>query len=168
MRAFGDHGHHLLSVYLCLDTSARRQTACNEFVRQVQACLDNGHSPSVRRETIQEDIDIVCIYLKAHAHRCGAGLAIFSCAAELFWRTYWLPVAVPTQVSLGPEFDIKPLLQVVTPQIHGEFRSASTPRRADPFCPERGIPTGHRPLNTLIAETTFVPTLADRLSIVTR
>ena len=61
----------------------------------------------------EEDIEIVRLYLNCNASRCGAGLAIFSCASELFWRAYSLPVPVPTHVAVGPRFDIEPLLQVV-------------------------------------------------------
>ena len=112
-KAYGNRGHNLLSVYLRLDTSARRQAATDQFVQQVRACLDSHDPPPVLREIIQEDIEIVSVYLSSNAERCGAGLAIFSCASELFWRAYSLPLPVPTQVAVGPRFDIEPLLQVV-------------------------------------------------------
>ena len=113
LRAYDDRGHSLLSVYLRLDTSARRRAARERFVQQVGVCLDNGDPPAVLRKIVQEDIDIASLYINCNAYRCGAGLAIFSCAPELFWRAYPLPVPVPTQVAVGPRFDIEPLLRVV-------------------------------------------------------
>ena len=113
LKAYDNRGHNLLSVYLRLDTSARRQAANDQFVQQVRACLDNHDPPPMLREIIQEDIEIVSVYISSNAKRCGAGLAIFSCASELFWRAYSLPLPVPTQVAVGPRFDIDPLLQVV-------------------------------------------------------
>ena len=58
-------------------------------------------------------MEIVGLYLKTNGHRYPPGLAIFSCAAELFWRAYPLPVAVPTQVTVGPKFDLEPLLRIL-------------------------------------------------------
>jgi len=113
LKAYDNRGHNLLSVYLRLDTFARRQAANDQFVQQVRACLDNHDPPPMLREIIQEDVEIVSVYISCNAKRCGAGLAIFSCASELFWRAYSLPLPVPTQVAVGPRFDIEPLLQVV-------------------------------------------------------
>jgi hypothetical protein len=79
----------------------------------MRVCLANPEPPPVPREIIQEDIEIVSLYINSNAYRCGAGLAIFSCASELFWRAYSLPLPVPSQVAVGPQFDIEPLLQVV-------------------------------------------------------
>jgi hypothetical protein len=54
-------------------------------------------------------VEIVKLYLQTNGHRRHASLALFSCAAELFWRAYPLSVPVPTQVSVGPGFDLAPL-----------------------------------------------------------
>ena len=113
LRAYDNRGHNLLSVYLRLDTSARRQAAYERFVQQVRDCLDNRDPPPGLREIIQEDIEIASLYINCNANRCGAGLAIFSCASELFWRAYSLPIPIPSQVAVGPRFDIEPLLQAV-------------------------------------------------------
>ncbi len=113
LRAFNSRGHNLLSVYLPLDTSARRQAAYEKFVQQVRLCLDDREPKPTLRGIVQEDIEIASLYISCNANRCGAGLAIFSCASELFWRAYSLPVPIPTRVAVGPRFDIEPLLQVV-------------------------------------------------------
>jgi hypothetical protein len=109
LRTFDSHGNITLTAYLRLDTPQRRERAYQEFMRQMQACLDECGPRPECREAIQEDMEIVGLYLKTNGHRRHAGLAIFSCAAELFWRAYPLSVPVPTKVSVGPHFDIGPL-----------------------------------------------------------
>jgi hypothetical protein len=71
-----------------------------------------GPQPSCQ-EVLKEDMEIIGLYLRANGHRNHAGLAIFSCAAELFWRAYPLPVPVPTQVTIGPRFNVEPLAEAV-------------------------------------------------------
>jgi hypothetical protein len=57
-------------------------------------------------------MEIVGLYLRTNGHRRHPGLAIFSCAAELFWRAYPLPRPVPNQVAVGPKFNLEPLHQL--------------------------------------------------------
>jgi hypothetical protein len=57
-------------------------------------------------------MEIVKLYLQTNGHRRYAGLAIFSCASELFWRAYPLLVPVPTEITVGPGFNVEPLRQV--------------------------------------------------------
>ncbi len=54
-------------------------------------------------------MEIVGLYLKTNGRRNNKGLAIFSCAAEMFWRAYPLKEAVPTRVTVGSAFDLEPL-----------------------------------------------------------
>lgn len=123
LRAYRSRGHTLLSVYLRLDSAAGRQGAYQQFVRLLRACLNNHELPPMCPEIIQEDIEIVSLYLTSNANHPGAGLAIFSCACELFWRAYSLPILIPSRVAVGPRFDIEPLLQVAAPQVQSEFGS---------------------------------------------
>lgn len=123
LRTYRSRGHDLLSVYLRLDSAAGRQAAYEQFVQQLGVCLYNRELSPMCRETIQEDIEIVSLYLNSNANHWGAGLAIFSCAWDLFWRAYSLPVLVPSRIAVGPRFDIEPLLQVAAPQVQGEFGS---------------------------------------------
>ena len=111
LRSFGGRGHTALSVYLRLDTPAYRDSAYDFFLEQVQARLDECGAREECRQAIQEDLEIVSLYLKTNGHRQHAGLAIFSCAAELFWRAYPLSTPVPGQVTVGPHFNLEPLLQ---------------------------------------------------------
>ncbi len=75
--------------------------------------LDECGSKPECREALKEDMEIVGLYLRTNGHRDYAGVAIFSCAAELFWRVYPLPEPLPNQVSVGAKFDISPLKQVL-------------------------------------------------------
>jgi hypothetical protein len=111
LQSFDGHGHITLSAYLPLDTPEHRETAYDVFVRQVQACLDECGPRPECREAIKEDMEIVGLYIRTNGHRHHPGLAIFSCAAELFWRAYPLSVPLPAQVMVGPRFDLEPLMQ---------------------------------------------------------
>jgi hypothetical protein len=112
LRSFDARGNITLTAYLRLDTPQHRESAYREFMQQIQTRLaECGPRPECR-EAIQEDVEIVGLYLKTNGHRRHAGVAIFSCAAELFWRAYPLPVAIPSHVTVGPRFDVEPLLQV--------------------------------------------------------
>jgi hypothetical protein len=111
LRSFNGHGRSVLSAYLCLDTPKHRESAYDDFVQHMQVRLEECGTNADCREAIKEDMEIVGLYLKTNGHRRHAGLAIFSCAAELFWRAYPLPVPVPTQVTVGPRFHLRPLTE---------------------------------------------------------
>ncbi len=111
LRTFDGRGHATLSVYLRLDTPDYRDSAYDFFIQQVQARLDECQAREECRQALKEDIEIVGLYLKTNGHRQHAGLAIFSCAAELFWRAYPLTAPVPSRVTIGPKFDLGPLMQ---------------------------------------------------------
>jgi hypothetical protein len=111
LQSFNGHGSTTLSAYLRLDTPERSKSAYAEFVQQMKLRLEEcGHEPECL-EALKEDMEIVGLYLRTNGHRNYAGLAIFSCAAELFWRVYPLPVPLPNRVSVGAKFDIAPLKQ---------------------------------------------------------
>lgn len=116
LRSFNGRGQYTLSAYLRLDTSALRDTAYQDFVQEMQIKLDECGSRKECREAIEEDMEIVGLYLKTNGHRQHAALAIFSCASELFWRAYPLSHPVPTKVSVGSKFDLEPLLELTQPQ----------------------------------------------------
>ena len=111
LRAFNSHGHVTLSAYLRLDTPQLRESAHQDFVQRMQDRIDDCGPDPKCLEAIKEDIEIVGLYLKTNGHREHAGLAIFSCAAELFWRAYPLSSPIPTQVAVGLTFDVEPLMQ---------------------------------------------------------
>jgi hypothetical protein len=111
LESFNGRGHVVLSAYLPLDTPEHRQSAYPDFLELAQKRLAECGGREDCREAMREDIEIVGLYLKSNGHRRNAGLAIFSCAAELFWRAYTLPVPVSTRVSVGARFDLAPLRQ---------------------------------------------------------
>lgn len=111
LQSFDGDGRILLSAYLHLETPEQWESAYVEFNKQIQARLEECYPQSECREAIKEDMEIVNLYLKTNGRRRNKGLAIFSCAAKLFWRAYPLSEPVPTQVTVGPEFDLDPLLQ---------------------------------------------------------
>lgn len=113
LESFNGRGHIVLSAYLPLDTAEHRRSAYANFLELAQERLEECGRRADCREAMREDIEIVGLYLKSNGHRHNAGLAIFSCAAELFWRAYPLPVPVSTQVAVGSHFDLEPLKQVV-------------------------------------------------------
>ena len=109
LKSFDTRGSIALSAYLRLDTPEHRATAYERFVQLVQDRLEECGPDPECREALQEDMEVVGFYLKTNGHRHHAALAIFSCAAELFWRAYPLPTPVPTQVAVGSGFDVTPL-----------------------------------------------------------
>jgi len=110
LKSFESDGPLVLSVYLPLDTPQSRESAHDEFLRQVEIQLAECQAQPDCRKAVKEDIEIVSLYLKTNGHRRHAGLAIFSCAPKFFWRAYPLPVAVPFQITAGQRFDTEPLL----------------------------------------------------------
>jgi len=113
LQSFNGHGSFTLSAYLSLDSSEHRESAEHEFMEQMQSQLEECGSSAECLEALQEDMEIVGVYLRSNnGARRQPGLAIFSCAAELFWRVYPLPVAVPTQVCVGPKFNLEPLKEL--------------------------------------------------------
>jgi hypothetical protein len=93
-----------------MDTPQLRDSAYDHFSQEIKASLEECNPQPECRKALEEDMEIVGLYLKTNGHRRHQGIAIFSCAAELFWRAYPLTVALPTRVSVGPKFDVEPLL----------------------------------------------------------
>lgn len=116
LRSFNGRGHNALSVYLCLDTTEHRDAAYDTFAQQIQARLDECNPKPECRKAIKEDVEIVGLYLKTDGYRHRPGLVIFSCAAELFWRAYSLSLPLPTQVTVGPKFNLEPLMRTIGPR----------------------------------------------------
>jgi hypothetical protein len=113
LQAFNGRGNIAVSAYLRLDTPQHRESAYNEFMEQMQARLEECGPRPECREAIEEDMEIVGLYLRTNGHRHQSGIAIFSCAAELFWRAYPLSIPVPTLVSVGPKLNVEPLRKLV-------------------------------------------------------
>lgn len=114
LRSFDSRGHITLSAYLRLDTAEHRRTALDEFMRQARQRLAECGTDAECRQAIEEDVEIVSLYLRSNGQRRQPGLAIFSCAAELFWRAYPLALPIPTQVTVGQRFNLQPLFEPVS------------------------------------------------------
>jgi hypothetical protein len=114
LRSFDGRGNIALSAYLCLDTHQCRESAYNEFMQQMQARLAEHASQPDVQDALVEDMEIVGLYLRTNGHRRHAGVAIFSCAARLFWRAFPLIEAIPTKVTVGSRFDLEPLMSAVS------------------------------------------------------
>jgi hypothetical protein len=110
LRSFDSRGRITLSAYLRLDSPQDRASAYDEFMKLMRCRLEECGSDRECQEAVEEDMEIVGLYLRTNGHRKHAGLAIFSCAAELFWRAYPLESAIPNQVTVGPTFNLEPLL----------------------------------------------------------
>lgn len=113
LAAFETDGQPTLSIYLDLTTANKRKSASNDFETMSNQQLDKCRADRRCRKILQEDIEIVQIYLSDGSLPPSAGLAIFSCASRLFWRAYSLPVAVPNRVDIGPTFNLEPLLSAM-------------------------------------------------------
>lgn len=113
LQSFNGHGSFTLSAYLRLDSPEHRESAEHEFMEQMKSQLEECGSSSECLEALQEDMEIVGVYLRSNGVRRQPGLAIFSCAAELFWRVYPLPVPLPTRVCVGPKFNLEPLKELL-------------------------------------------------------
>jgi hypothetical protein len=113
LRSFDGRGSITVSAYLRLDSPQLRESAYDKFLQLMKTHLDECDPQPECREALEEDLDIIGLYLKTNGHRRHAGLAIFSCAAELFWRAYPLLTPLDSKVSIGPKFDLAPLMQVV-------------------------------------------------------
>jgi hypothetical protein len=109
LQSFNSRGNITVSAYLRLDTPQHRESAYDDFMQEMQTALEECGPRPECREAIEEDMEIVGLYLRTNGRRPQSGIAIFSCAAELFWRAYPLPVSVPTLVSVGSSFDVEPL-----------------------------------------------------------
>ncbi len=111
LQSFDSHGRVTVSAYLPLDTPQRRESAYADFMQEMHKHLEACHHQPECQEAIKEDMEIVGLYLKTNGHRHQGGVAIFSCAAELFWRAYALPVPPATRVEVGEKFCLEPLLK---------------------------------------------------------
>ena len=120
LESFDGNGDVLLTAYLQLDTPEHRRSAYGEFLELARARLDASEHRSEYRQALEEDIEIVGLYLKSNSQgtRRHPGLAIFSCAARLFWRAYPLPVALNNRVEVGRRFDVQPLKEIVGALVH--------------------------------------------------
>jgi hypothetical protein len=114
LESFRRDGQIMLTAYLGFDNLERRESAYQDFIKLAEKRLEECGHRAECREAIREDMEIVGLYLKTNGRRHHAGLAIFSCASELFWRAYPLPRPVETDVLVGPRFEVEPLREIAS------------------------------------------------------
>lgn len=100
-----------LSVYLDLRSTHAQQRAADTARHLIQAHLKESGIGDEAMEALQEDLDVIRLYLTTNGGRDAEGVAMFSCAAELFWRVYPLSAPVSNVVHVGPRFNVRPLLE---------------------------------------------------------
>lgn len=100
-----------LSLYLDLRSVNRGESAM-EAVDRLARQQRQSLGTQVDDETwdaLQEDLEMIKLYLKTNGNRSVRSLAIFSCAGDYFWRAYQLPYPVPTHLHVGPHLDTEHL-----------------------------------------------------------
>jgi hypothetical protein len=94
-----------VSVYLDLESLPERDTATRLLQQLAEAQKQELGMDQDAWNTLQEDLDIIRLYLKTNGNRQAPGVAIFCCASEYFWRAYPLSRPIPTHMHIGPRLD---------------------------------------------------------------
>ena len=95
----------VLSVYLNTDPTQRT-------VEQYRLVL-KGMLKKVGDKAARQDVEAVERFVDLEYDRQGKGVAIFTCAADDFWRVFPLAVPIGDEVSVAPQAYIKPLAGVL-------------------------------------------------------
>ena len=99
-----------VSVYLDLESLPEPDTA-NQLLEQLAEAQKRELGMDEESwDSLQEDLDIIRLYLKTNGNRRAKGVAIFCCASEFFWRVYSLPTPIPTHMHVGPRLDTADLV----------------------------------------------------------
>lgn len=113
LTSFRSHSGLALSVYLDLRSTRRKEKAIETVRLLVHRHLQNMQHSEEDWETLQEDIDLIQIYLQTKGNHQAVGLALFSCAQELFWRAYPMWTPIKTEVYIGTQLDTRQLMEVL-------------------------------------------------------
>lgn len=112
LNSFRSRSGLALSVYIDLRSTQQKEKAIDTVRSLVRRCLEDLKCDERDWETIQEDLDLIQIYLRTNSNRQAIGVAVFSCAQDLFWRAcpVWAPIT--TEVYIGSEFNTRQFLEV--------------------------------------------------------
>lgn len=113
LRKYRTQNSLALTAYLDLRSNNLKATAEYLLKDRLQARLRKLGIDSEEQGLLQEDLELIQIYLNTNGNRKATSIAVFSCAEELFWRAYLLPVPVDMHVHIGAELDLEPLLDVL-------------------------------------------------------
>jgi hypothetical protein len=94
-----------VSVYLDLESLPEPDTATQLLEELAEAQKRELGMDQASWDSLQEDLDIIRLYLRTNGNRHARGVAIFCCASEYFWRVYPLPTPIPTHMHIGPRLD---------------------------------------------------------------
>jgi hypothetical protein len=94
-----------VSVYLDLESLPEPDTANQLLEELAEAQKKELGMDQESWDSLQEDLDIIRLYLKTNGNHRARGVAIFCCASEYFWRVYPLPTPIPTHMHVGPRLD---------------------------------------------------------------
>lgn len=94
-----------VSVYVDLESLPERDTATRLLQQLAEAQKEELGMDQEAWSTLQEDLEIIRLYLKTNGNRQVPGVAIFCCASEYFWRAYPLPTPIPTHMHIGSRLD---------------------------------------------------------------
>ena len=100
-----------LSVYLDLSSTWRKEEAVDMARSLVRRRLRELQRSEEDWQAVQEDLDLIQIYLRTNSNRQAIGVVIFSCAQDLFWRAYPLWTPIKTEVHIGAELNTRQLLE---------------------------------------------------------
>ena len=125
LKNYRTQGSLALSAYIDLSSADLKSTADHLLKDRIEARLRELDVDINERGSLQEDLELIEIYLNTNGNRRAAGVAVFSCAEELFWRAYLLPVPVDMHVHIGSELDPEPLVEVFE-RIRGERLTPET------------------------------------------
>lgn len=113
LTSFHSHSGLALSVYLDLRSTRRREKALETVRLLIHRHLRNTQHSEEDWEILQEDIDLIQMYLRTNGNRQAVGVALFSCAQELFWRAYPIWAPIKTEVHIGTRLNTRQLMEVL-------------------------------------------------------
>jgi hypothetical protein len=109
----------MLSVYLNVDPT---EHSTDEYRLKLRQMLKR-----VEEDAVAEDISAVSRFFNHQYDWSGRGVAVFSCAAESFWRTYSLAIPVASGVTVARKPYIWPLAVLV--DAYGSYAVALVSRQ---------------------------------------
>lgn len=115
LRGLDTGGHLALSLYLDVSTLERRRRVMQRVTTAIEAKLAAGDGHTAEQaEELQEDLEMVRLYFGTSASRRSQYVAIFSCAAQLFWRVVPLRGPVDETIGAAESLDLRPLREALS------------------------------------------------------
>jgi len=106
---FDTDGRLALSLYLDVSTPERRATVLDRIRSEIRTVVPEG--PQL--DSLAEDLEMVRLFFSTSATRQVRYVAIFSCAAQLFWRAYPCDQTVDELIIVDSSFHTAPLRRLL-------------------------------------------------------